>query len=103
MPFSSAFLAPKRLRFLRLLANPDLWLAAVLRARAEAMTWTPGLVLDYARAIRRVVEPRQMSWRERFLRTLHHLRLFRRTGRTGGIAPDAIPGAARSATQATVS
>ena len=91
------------LRFLRLLANPDLWLAAVLRARAEAMTWTPGLVLDYARAIRRVVEPRRRSWRERFFRTLHHLRLFRRTGRTGGIAPDAIPGAARSASQATAS
>ena len=86
---------------LRLLANPDLWLAAVLRARAESMTWTPGLVLDYARAIRRVVEPRELSWRERFARTLRHLRLFRRTGRTGGIAPDAIPGAARSASQAT--
>jgi hypothetical protein len=44
-----------------------------------------------------------MSWRERFLRTLHHLRLFRRTGRTDGIASDAIPGAARSASQATAS
>jgi uncharacterized membrane protein HdeD (DUF308 family) len=44
-------------RFLLLLLNPDLWLAATLRLRAESMTWTPGLVLDYARAVRRVVEP----------------------------------------------
>jgi uncharacterized membrane protein HdeD (DUF308 family) len=44
-------------RFFLLLMNPDLWLAATLRFRAESMTWTPGLVLDYARAIRRVVEP----------------------------------------------
>ena len=68
---------------LRLLANPDLWLAAVLRARAETMTWTPGLLLDYARAMRRVVEPRPIGWYERFTRTLGHFRLFRRTGRTG--------------------
>ena len=71
------------LRSLRLLANPDLWLAAVLRARAETMTWTPGLLLDYARAMRRVVEPRPIGWYERFTRTLGHFRLFRRTGRTG--------------------
>ncbi len=44
-------------RFFLLLLNPDLWLAATLRFRAESMTWTPGLVLDYARAVRRVVEP----------------------------------------------
>jgi hypothetical protein len=71
------------LRSLRLLANPDLWLAAVLRARAETMTWTPGLVLDYARAMRRVVEPQRIGWYERFTHTLGHFRLFRRTGRTG--------------------
>lgn len=35
----------------RLLASPELWVAAELRARARAMAWTPGIVLDYARAI----------------------------------------------------
>jgi uncharacterized membrane protein HdeD (DUF308 family) len=35
----------------RLLASPELWVAAELRARARAMAWTPGIVLDYARAL----------------------------------------------------
>lgn len=37
--------------------SPELWAAGVLRRRAEAMAWTPGLVLDYARLIQSVVEP----------------------------------------------
>ena len=45
-----------------LLLNPDLWVAALLRRRAETLTWTPMLVYDYARALRRVVEPRPMAW-----------------------------------------
>ncbi len=45
-----------------LLFNPDLWVAALLRRRAETLTWTPMLVYDYARALRRVVEPQQMGW-----------------------------------------
>lgn len=36
---------------LRLLMSPELWIAAELRARARAMAWTPGIVLDYARAL----------------------------------------------------
>ena len=56
--------------FIRLLSNPDLWLAALLRARAEAVTWTPGLVLDYARALRRVVEPRRVSWLSRMVHSV---------------------------------
>jgi uncharacterized membrane protein HdeD (DUF308 family) len=43
-------------RLLRLAASRDLWVAAAVRRRAEAMTWTPGLVLDYARALHRVVD-----------------------------------------------
>ena len=35
----------------RLLISPELWVAAELRARANAMAWTPGIVLDYARAL----------------------------------------------------
>jgi len=42
---------------LRALLRPELWAAGVLRQRAEAMAWTPGLVLDYARLLQAVVEP----------------------------------------------
>jgi uncharacterized membrane protein HdeD (DUF308 family) len=47
---------------LRLLVNPELYLATLLRRRARTMTWTPGLVLDYARALHRVVEPPPLPW-----------------------------------------
>ncbi|QFU15337.1 HdeD family acid-resistance protein [Microvirga thermotolerans] len=64
-------------RFLQLLVNPDLWLAAVLRERAEAMTWTPGLVLDYARALRRVVHPAGVHWPMRVQNMLREHRRVR--------------------------
>jgi uncharacterized membrane protein HdeD (DUF308 family) len=60
-------------RFWRLLVNPDLWVAALLRARAESMTWTPGLVLDYARALHEVVEPQPSHWLRRLRLNLRHL------------------------------
>ncbi|SFN75397.1 Uncharacterized membrane protein HdeD, DUF308 family [Formivibrio citricus] len=40
---------------LRLLTSTDLWLAAAIRDRAEAMVWTPGLALDYARLMQRIL------------------------------------------------
>ncbi|MET0193177.1 MAG: protease, partial [Hyphomicrobiaceae bacterium] len=43
------------LRFLRLLSDPNLWTAAMLRRRGATMAWTPGLVLDYARLLRVIV------------------------------------------------
>lgn len=49
-------------RLLRLATHPDLYLATLLRKRAQSMTWTPGLVLDYARALHSVVEPQALSW-----------------------------------------
>ncbi|MET0706662.1 MAG: DUF308 domain-containing protein [Tardiphaga sp.] len=42
---------------LQAVVTPELWVAGVLRRRAEAMAWTPGLVLDYARLLQVVVEP----------------------------------------------
>jgi uncharacterized membrane protein HdeD (DUF308 family) len=43
---------PRFGRFLAALVNPELWVAAQLRKHCESMAWTPGLVLDYARALR---------------------------------------------------
>lgn len=47
---------------LRLVATPELWIAAQLRHRARTMAWTPGLVLDYARALRVVTHPPAIGW-----------------------------------------
>ncbi|SMH62635.1 Uncharacterized membrane protein HdeD, DUF308 family [Azospirillum lipoferum] len=62
------------LRLARLLADPDLWVAALIRSRASSMTWTPGLVLDYARTLARIVERRDLSWAGRFRDFLARLR-----------------------------
>lgn len=40
---------------MRLLFMPELWVAGVLRRRAAAMAWTPGIVLDYARAVSHII------------------------------------------------
>ena len=40
---------------MRLLFMPELWVAGVMRRRAAAMAWTPGIVLDYARAVAHVI------------------------------------------------
>lgn len=56
---------PLRRVLLRLLTDPAMWLLATWRARAEAMTWTPGLVLDYAQTLRQVLEVSDQSWLSR--------------------------------------
>lgn len=48
--------------FFRLFLRPELWIAAQLRKRAMAMAWTPGLVLDYSRALHGIVHPVKLSW-----------------------------------------
>ncbi|MCG7364583.1 hypothetical protein MHZ90_00230 [Pantoea sp. ACRSH] len=37
------------------LLDPDFWLLSLIRSRAEGMTWTPGLVMDYVQVLRRVL------------------------------------------------
>jgi len=44
------------LKLLKLLSDPNFWAAAMLRRRGTTMAWTPGLVLDYARLLRAIVE-----------------------------------------------
>jgi hypothetical protein len=48
--------------FMRAIVSPELWVASLLRTRAETMAWTPGLVLDYARALSGVIEPPPVAW-----------------------------------------
>ena len=50
---------------LRTLFMPELWIAAQVRSRALTMAWTPGLVMDYARALRAIVHPVPQSWFQR--------------------------------------
>jgi hypothetical protein len=54
---------PRRLTgLMRAIISPELWVASLLRTRAETMAWTPGLVLDYARALSGVIEPPPVPW-----------------------------------------
>ncbi|MDE1184906.1 MAG: hypothetical protein PW844_00275 [Pantoea sp.] len=56
---------------LRLLADPNFWLLGVVRGRAEEMAWTPGLVLDYVRLLKRVIEPQPIRlWPVRLWQSL---------------------------------
>lgn len=48
--------------FARVIFSPEFWVAAQVRKRAEAMAWTPGLVLDYARALHAAIEPAPPGW-----------------------------------------
>ncbi|MEB0046547.1 MULTISPECIES: HdeD family acid-resistance protein [unclassified Pseudomonas] len=48
--------------FFRVVMSPEFWVAAQLRKRAEAMAWTPGLLLDYARALNAAIEPKPAGW-----------------------------------------
>nr|WP_255608010.1 protease [Ancylobacter sp. Lp-2] len=61
-------------RLLSLLANPDLWTAALIRSRASSMTWTPGLVLDYARILVRLTQAQETGWNARLQLFLQKLR-----------------------------
>lgn len=44
------------LRLLRLMVDPGLWLAALIRGRADFLTWTPGFVVDYMGELNRVLD-----------------------------------------------
>ena len=62
----------------RLLLTPELWVAAHLRKRAATMAWTPGLTLDYARAMSMLADPRPFAWA-----TVWSGLAVRRSGRSG--------------------
>jgi uncharacterized membrane protein HdeD (DUF308 family) len=47
---------------MRVMSTPELWVAAQVRKRAATMAWTPGLTLDYARALSMLADPRPLGW-----------------------------------------
>jgi hypothetical protein len=66
---------------LRAMFNPELWVAAQLQRRAQAMAWTPGLVLDYARTLRAAIHPTPLGWSTVFAqggRFWHYVRMVQR-------------------------
>lgn len=50
------------LAFGKLMSTPELWVALQIRKRGQTMAWTPGLVLDYARALSMLADPRPTGW-----------------------------------------
>ena len=67
------------LHVLRTLLMPELWIAAQVRRRAQIMAWTPGLTLDYCRALRAVVHPVDRPWFKRLVRALQRNAISSRT------------------------
>ncbi|MDF7647739.1 DUF4105 domain-containing protein [Pantoea sp. Acro-805] len=52
---TEGLLGQRGLKGFWVLLNPDFWLLSLVRSRAEGMTWTPGLVMDYCLLLRRVL------------------------------------------------
>ena len=68
---------------LRLLLTPELWVAAQIRKRAMTMAWTPGLMLDYARAMSMLADPRPFAWWQMSQATLQRMARLRKSWREG--------------------
>lgn len=49
------------------LLDPDFWLLSLIRSRAEGMTWTPGLVMDYVQVLRRVLASQPNGYGSQYL------------------------------------
>ena len=72
-------------RLVKLLLDPDIWVASMLVTRANTMVWTPGMVVDYARTLAHIVERKQVSWPQRFRAFLRRLR-FRHSDGPAAVA-----------------
>jgi uncharacterized membrane protein HdeD (DUF308 family) len=87
--------------FLRVITTPELWVAAQLRKRAATMAWTPGLTLDYARALSMLADPRPSGWvrmaRVAVRRMMQSRQQWREEARHASAAPDAQRGGASGA------
>lgn len=52
---------PAWFALVQVLLHWEFWVAGEIRLRAEALAWTPGLVLDYARALEGILHPQRRS------------------------------------------
>lgn len=57
------------LRLLRLMMDPGLWLAAVIRGRSDFLTWTPGFTVDYVGELNRALDQCEQGlfWRSHWV------------------------------------
>lgn len=60
---TEGLLGERGLKGFWVLLNPDFWLLSLVRSRAEGMTWTPGLVMDYCVLLRRVLDASERNSR----------------------------------------
>ena len=67
---------------LRLLLTPEVWVASQIRKRALTMAWTPGLTLDYARALSMLADPRPFGWWQMAQRAVRRIMRLRAVWRT---------------------
>ena len=67
---------------LRLLLTPEFWVASQIRKRALTMAWTPGLTLDYARALSMLADPRPFGWWQMAQRAVRRIMRLRAVWRT---------------------
>jgi hypothetical protein len=73
----------------RMIVTPELWVAAQIRKRAVTMAWTPGLTLDYARALSMVADPRPYGWLKVARMALTTMQVSRKNWREEGRATKA--------------
>ena len=90
----------------RAISSPELWAATMLRRRAETMAWTPGLLLDYARAMSGVVEAPVPRWIAPLGQAVRRIRPrpIRRRARLASavvLAPNSLGGSAELSIPAT--
>lgn len=65
----------------KILMTPELWVAIQIRKRAKTMAWTPGLTLDYARALSMLADPRPAGWIATIRRTIRKMSSLRKQWR----------------------
>ncbi|ORM71807.1 HdeD family acid-resistance protein [Pantoea rwandensis] len=70
---TEGLLGERGLKGFWVLLNPDFWLLSLVRSRAEGMTWTPGLVMDYCVLLRRVLAATERE--SRYQKAAHRLKL----------------------------
>lgn len=65
----------------KIIMTPELWVAIQIRKRAQTMAWTPGLTLDYARALSMLADPRPAGWIATIRRTIRKMSSLRKQWR----------------------